>query len=317
MLLGLLVISAALLAQQQARRALRTAESVARMQDAGRLALDVLEADVRMAGHWGLLGRATLVANRARAGEPLPPSFTPAQGVRIDLCGGADSRWAIDLEAHLDGTNDAYGLACGAVGGARPGSDTLVVRRAGEAPVGTLDPGRVHVQSSLLHGALFVPSAGCTSPSDAACLPAGYTPERSTTRPLVVHAYYVSATSTGGTDVPALRRKSFGNVDAASASQAVVDEEIVAGIEDLQVRFGLDHDGDGSVDGFANPGSVPAGSTVVAARLWLRIRAEQREPGHVDHTAYLYADMAAPFLPGDAYRRVVISRTVELRNIRS
>lgn len=317
MLLGLVLIAGALVLHQQSNAALRTTEAVARLQDAGRLALDVLEADLRMASHWGLLGRAELVANRAGAGEPLPAAFTPAQGVRIDLCGGAGSRWVIALEAYLDGTNDAYGLACAAVGGAQPGTDTLVVRRAADAPPAALDPDRIHVQTSHLQGVLFVPSAACTNPADAGCLPAEHVPARSTSRLLVVHAYYVASGSAGGADVPALRRKSFGNVNAANAAQAVSDEEIVAGVEDLQLRFGLDHDGNGSVDGFVNPGAVPAGATVVAATIWLRIRTEQREPGHVDDTAYRYADMAAPFVPRDAYRRIVVSRTVELRNARS
>lgn len=317
MLLSLVLIAGALVAHQRSRAALRTAETVARLQDAGRLALDVLEADVRMASHWGLLSRAALVSNRAGPGEPLPATFTAAQGSRIDLCGGAGSRWAIDLDAYLDGTDDGYGLACGAVGGAQAGSDTLVLRRAAESPASTLDPDRIHLQASHRQGALFVPSPGCTSAPDPACLPAGYSPAASRSRALVVRAYYVSSGSTLRPDLPALRRKSFGNVNASAASDAITDEEIVAGIEDLQVRFGVDHDGDGSVDAHASPGHVPAGGTVVAATLWLRIRAEQRDPGHVDTTAWRYADMAAPFVAGDAFRRIVLSRTIQLRNVRS
>lgn len=316
MLLSLLLVAAALVALQRSRTALRTAETVARLQEAGRLALDVLEADLRMAGHWGLLSGPALVVNRAAPGEPLPAAFTAAQGVRIDLCGGAGSRWAIDLDAYVDGMDDAYGLACGAVGGARPGSDTLVLRRAAEAPAVTLDPDRIHLQASHRQGVLFVPSAGCTSPADAACLPAGYAPAASRSRTLVVRAYYVSSGSALRPDVPALRRKSFGNVNAGAPSDAITDEEIVAGVEDLQLRFGLDHDGDGSIDADGRPGDVPAGSTVVAVTLWLRLRAEQRDPGHLDRTAWRYADMAEPFVAADSFRRVVLSRTIQLRNAR-
>jgi len=134
---------------------------------------------------------------------------------------------------------------------------------------------------------------------------------------LGVRAYYLSSRSTARADVPALRRKAFGNVNAASVGESMTDEELVAGIEDLQLRFGVDHDGDGSIDGNAAPGAVPAGATVVSVTVWLRVRAEDAERGHVDRTAYRYGDMGADFVPDDAYRRIVVSRTVALRNVRT
>lgn len=314
LLLGTLLLAGALAVHQRALAAMRTAETVARLQDAGRLALDVIEADVRMAGFWGRFGSSALVANRAGPGQPLPAPFTPMQGARIDGCGGTGSRWAIDLDTPIDGTDDAYGLACAAASEARPGADTLVLRRAAEAPSVSLVADRIHLQASHAGGALFVPSAGCTDPTSAACLPAGFSPVDSQSRTLVVRAYYVASNSTQQAGVPSLRRKSFGNVNAASVAAALGDEEVATGVEDLQVRFGLDHDGDGSVDGHADPGAVPAGSTVVSATIWLLVRAEDREPGYVDLTAYRYGDMSEPFVPGDAHRRVLVSRTFELRN---
>lgn len=314
LLLGTLLIAGALAVHQRALAAIRTAQTVARLQDAGRHALDVIEADVRMAGFWGQFGSSALVVNRAGPAQPLPAPFTPMQGARIDGCGGAGSRWAIDLDAPVDGTDDAYGLSCAAVGTPRLGADTLVVRRAAEAASASLVVDRIHLQASHVGGTLFVPSPGCVDPMNPACLPSGYSPQDSQARTLVVRAYYVASSSTQRADVPSLRRKSFGNVNAASVATALSDEEVVAGVEDLQVRFGVDHDGDGNVDGHADPGAVPIGATVVTATIWLLIRAEDREPGHVDLTAYRYGDMAAPNVPGDAYRRVLVSRTFGLRN---
>lgn len=316
MLLGLMLIAGALTVHHRSMTAMRTADTVARLQDAGRLALDVIEPDVRMAGFWGRFARPELVVNRAGPGQPLPAPFTPMQGTRIDGCGGADSRWAIDLDAPIGGTDDAYGLSCAAVGEPRPGADTLVVRRAAEAPSESLAVDRIHLQASHVRGALFVPAPGCTNPMNVACLPDGFSPQDSQARTLVVRAYYVASSSTQRADVPSLRRKSFGNVNAAGAAAALVDEEIVAGIEDLQVRLGVDRDGDGSVDAHAEPGAAPDGATVVTATIWLRVRSEDREPGHVDLAAYHYADMVEPYVPGDAYRRVLVSRTIELRNAR-
>lgn len=316
MLLGLMLIAGALTVHQRSLTATRNADTVARLQDAGRLALDVIEVDVRMAGYWGRFAQSSLIVNRAGPGQPLPAPFTSMQGTRIDACGGSDSRWAIDLDRPLDGTDDTYGLSCTAVGEPRPGADALIVRRAAEAPSDLLVADRIHLQASHARGTLFVPSPGCTNPRDVACLPDGFTPQDSQARALVVRAYYVASSSTQRADVPSLRRKSFGNVNAASTATALGDEEIVAGVEDLQVRLGLDEDGNGSVDGHGDPGAVPDGATVVTATIWLLVRAEDREPGHVDLTAYQYADMAVPYVPRDEYRRVLVSRTFQLRNAR-
>jgi type IV pilus assembly protein PilW len=312
--IGLLLIAAALTVHQRCSAALRTLETVARLQEVARLAIDVLEADVRMANCWGLHNHAASVVNRGQPAAARPAPFSAAQGVRIDLCGGSGSHWAIRLDEYLGGSNDGYGLTCPAVGTASPTSDMLVVRRAADVAPSTLAANRIHLQSTRTTAALFVPTVGCTSPRSPACLPASFDPATSQSRELVVHAYYVSTGGSLRPGLPALRRKSFGNVDAAVAADAVSDEELAPGVEDLQVRLGIDTSHDGNVDAYVDPGAVPAGAAVVSATLWLRARSEEPEPGHVDRTAYRYGSMAADWVPNDSYRRIVVSQTVQVRN---
>lgn len=316
LLIGLFLIFGAVTIYQQSRNTFRTTEAVARLQEVARLAFDVLEADVRMASYWGLGNKAEYIINRAGPGQGLPPPFTAAQGDRINQCGGANSNWAINLDQYIAGTNNTYTLTCAAVGTASTTADTLLVRRAADAQPASLDPNRIYLQTSRIQGTMFVPSATCTSPTNPSCIPAAYAPPASQSRALVVHAYYVSQSSTLRNDVPALRRKSFGNVNAGAPSDAITDEEIVPGVEDLQVRFGIDTNGDTNVDQYVNPGAVPAGASVISATIWLRIRSEDREQGYVDGTAYQYADMAAAWTPNDKYRRIVVSKTIQLRNTR-
>ena len=181
------------------------------------------------------------------------------------------------------------------MGGAAAGSDTLVVRRAADDRPVSLEADRIYVQTSRLEGALFVAAATCLSATDPACIPALYWPLTSQSRELVVHGYYVSQQSTQRADVPALRRKSFGNVNAGAVANAITDEEIVAGVEDLQVRFGVDSDGDANVDMLRRPR--------------LRSRGSQRDVGNCSGcvsapksarsassmaSSYQYADMPAP-----------------------
>lgn len=313
MLVGLVLILGAGTLHDRSLAAYRRAESVSRMQEVARLALDVIEADVRAANFWGLHSRADRVANGAGPGDDLPAAFDLAQGARISACGGTGSNWAIDVEAYLDGTDDGYALHCSPfANAASDGADVLVVRRASEVEATTLDVNHLYLQASHLNGELFVPS--CTNPRNAGCVPAALPPPQARSHELEVHAYYVAARSTMRDDLPSLRRKSIGNVNIAAF---VTDEEIAAGVEDLQVRFGVDTDGDANVDAHASPGEVPAGVRVVSATIWLRIRAEERDFGHVDDNRYQYADMAEAFAPGDHFRRLLVARTVHLRNTRT
>jgi hypothetical protein len=59
---------------------------------------------------------------------------------------------------------------------------------------------------------------------------------------------------------------------------------------------------------------ILSSAQVVAVRVWVRVRADQPEMGFVDGRRYLYAD--TDFTPSDNFRRVVMSRTVYLRNSR-
>lgn len=317
MVIGLLLMLGMVAVQQQAGRLHRNVTTVGRMQEIARLAFAVIEADVRMANHWGLHGQSAWIANRGQPGAATPAGFSALQVQRIDQCGGPGSRWAIHLDEYLGGSNGRYALSCPPSGAASGSADTLIVRRVASARPAALDPDRIHLQAGRLQGTLFVPQAGCLNPANAACLPAGLTPATSISRALVVHAYYVSPHSTQRADLPALRRKSFGNVNAASPAGAINDDEIVAGVEDLQVRFGIDSDGDSSLDRYVDPEGVPPGARIVAATVWLRIRSEDRETGYVDDTAYRYADMASAWTPRDPYRRIVVAKTIELRNSRS
>lgn len=335
LLLGLFLIFGAVTIYNQSRSTFRTTEAVARLQEVARLAFDVLEADVRMASYWGLNNRAEFIVNRASSTGGLPSPFTTTpidQGVRMSQCGAANSNWAIDLDRYIDGSNNSYTLTCGPFGGAAStASDTLVIRRGAEVAPTALDPDRIYLQTSRIQGTLFVPSSSCTDPASAACIPAAYAPPASQSRALVVHAYYISTRSTLRADVPSLRRKTFGNVNAGTASDAITDEEIVPGVEDMQVCLGVDTNGDTNIDSYVNPGAVAATASVVSATIWLRIRSEDRDLSGVDGNSYVpvptddatalsqcgaAAVMAAAFTPNDRFRRIVVSKTIQLRNLR-
>ncbi len=313
LVIGLFLVLGAVTVYNQSRNAYRASEGVARLQETARLAMDVIETDIRMANYWGMGNRAEYIVNRAAAGQPAPAGWAPLQQANASRCGGANSNWMINLEEYIGGSNNAYTLAC-AASNYQPASDVVFIRRANETAPQTLDLNRVYLQTSRIQGTLFVPA--CNDPTSPACIPADYLPPQSASRELEAHVYYVSSQSTLRADVPSLRRKRLANINGLAAANVVIDEEIVPGVEDLQVRFGVDTNDDTNIDQYVEPGAVPANARVVSATIWLRIRAEDMDLSHRDETAYQYADMAAAWTPNDNFRRIVISKTIHIRNTR-
>jgi type IV pilus assembly protein PilW len=287
----------------QSRATFRVTESVSRLQENARFALDALEPDIRMAHYWGMTARTDKIQGQA----------APADPVAFAVAGDCGQNWAVNLAAEVDGANNGYTWTCAANGGAQPGSDTLVVRRVEVDPVAA-QAGTLHVQSARFQdGRLFV---GDT-------VPPGFSAATSDTYRLVVNGYYVSPTSTlstPGNPVPSLRVKTL---TGTAAGPAVVDQEVLPGVEDMQIQLGIDTDafGDpnrGSIDRYVNPGDpvlTQPDVVVLAVRLWLRLRTERPETGYADTTAYEYADLDMP-APNDAFRRIVVSKTIYIRNAR-
>ncbi len=312
--IGSFLMIGAITVLTQSRTAYRVMESVSRLQENARFALDALEPDIRMASYFGLTSRSSKIQGRAIPQAPIPRGFSVGND-----CG---ANWTINVADEVDGTNNGYGWACPAFGrAAQPAADTVVVRRVSEDPIAPpLEGGTLYVQSARFEDSqLFV----------GPLIPAGYLPAISQTHRLIVNGYYVSAHSsldTPGNDVPSLRVKTL--VGGARGPR-IADREVLPGVEDLQVQFGIDTDevGEadrGSIDRYVNPGNPILGSfsaafnpdaTILAVRIWIRLRAERPENGFTDTKNYIYADQDVP-TPNDGYRRTVISTTIYLRNAR-
>jgi type IV pilus assembly protein PilW len=272
--------------------------------------LDAIEPDIRMASYFGLTTRANRILGRATENDP--QAFLAAAN-------DCDTNWAVDLADEIEGWNNGYPWAvCGAFGAAQPTSDALTVRRVTEDPI---PPGGTVANTLYVQSARFQQSQLFIGPA----LPAGYLPATSATHQLIVNGYYVSQNSTldqPGNNVPSLRRKFL-------AGLGVNDEEVLPGVEDMQIQFGLDTDPVGTanrgvIDRYVNPEDPIIDPTnvafmpnaqILAVRVWLRLRAERPERGYNDGATYTYADQnVGPF--NDEFRRIVVSKTIYLRNAR-
>ncbi len=311
--IGSFLMLGALTVFMHSRTTFRVNDSVSRLQENARFVIDVMEPNVRMAGYFGLTSLSSKIANKATPLEPVPA------GMVVD--GDCGQNWSIDLATEVDGTNNDYGWACAALGGgAQPQTDTLVVHRVTEDPIPLLQADTMYLQSARFRDShLFVGDA----------VPAGFLAVTSQTHALMVFGYYVSQNSsldTPGNPVPSLRMKTL--VGGAPGPR-VDDREVLPGVEDFQVQFGVDTDilgapNRGSVDRYVNPGDpiITPGdpgflpnAKILAVRIWLRIRAERPENGFSDTAGYVYADQSVPAF-NDQFRRTVVTKTIYLRNAR-
>ncbi|HUF71476.1 MAG TPA: PilW family protein [Gammaproteobacteria bacterium] len=313
--IGSFLIIGALTVFSQSRTTFRINESVSRLQENARFVFDVLEPEIRMANFWGLRTRAYVIDGRARDDAPL-------SGV---VAGDCDTDWAIDLDAAVAANNDGYdwpGCDPGPAGAdAVANADTLVVRRASVNVTDPPAPNTLYLQTTLGDAAtLFLDDA----------IPAGFNADQSETHELIVNGFYVSENSalgTAGNPVPSLRRKRLRNGNAGDPG--IVDEEILPGVEDMQVQLGVDTDPVGGsergiVDRYVNPddpildpgdAAFNTDAEILSVRVWLRLRGDRPENGLPADNGYTYADQVVDPI-NDGFRRIVASKTIYLRNAR-
>jgi type IV pilus assembly protein PilW len=301
--IGSFLMIGAMQVYNQSRQAYIINDSIARVQETAQFAMDTVEADLRMASNWGRHSRGASVEGRSMAGNDNP------LGLAAPVNCGAD--WALNLGRPLEGTNNNYVLPCGATGGAQANSDVITTRRATVAAT-PLSAGRLQIQTTRIQGQLF----------DDGGVPPGFSPVDSETHDLLVNSYYVSPDSTLIPGVPTLRRKSLVYAGGAAAIQ---DQEVAPGVENMQLQFGVDVNNDNTVDRYVNPGDLifdPAdaafipGAKVITARIWLVVRSISPEVGLNDLRNYAPGDVVLG-VPNDDYRRLLVSKTILLRNARS
>ncbi len=298
--IGSFLMVGAVQVYNQSRQAFVINESIARVQETAQFAMDTIEADLRMASNFGMQSRGLAIDGRSVVGDP-NPNLLPAPG-------GCGADWALELNRPVEGDNNAYGLPCAPAGGAQANSDTITTRRATVAAT-PLAAGRLQIQSSRIQGTLFADGA----------IPTGYTVADSETHDLMVSTYYVSPNSALIPGVPTLRRQTL------VPGPGIVDQEIAPGVENIQLQLGVDVDEDNTVDRYVNPGDpildplnaafIP-GAKVITARLWMVVRGVSPETGIQDNVNYAPGDVNLGQY-NDQFRRMMVSKTILLRNARS
>ncbi len=333
--IGTFLMWGAITVYSRSRNTYQVSEQVSRLQENARYAVSVIEPDLRLANMWGLMNDPTIAT-----GTALPTQAASLLSGTTTNCG---TNFALNLVEIIRGDNNSYTLgparvaACNAYNSnPQVGADTITVRRVTQAATAATN--------NTLQ--LYATRSGSFSQVFKSGVAPGALGPNAEIHDVIVDTYYIDKDSVGRVGIPALRRISL------ISGPAFSDQEVISGVEDLQVQFGIDlgrdADNNGVVDDvdnngipdsftgiasqYVNPDSalltaVPLRVLVVSVRFWLLIRSETAEQGFTDTNTYQYGDRTIgngttatlsaagkAYVPGDNFRRLLVARTVQLRN---
>ena len=312
------------------RQSYRTNEALSLVQDNGRYAAGLLARELRLTGYKGSCGPNTTINNLL---DPDGAGYDPA---------------LFDLDNALQGWNNALPVETftQGVSGYVAGTDVLLSKHAGlltsltasgNTPTNAANINLTNSMSGIAKGTIVVVSdhQGCDIFQNGADANASNLNRGAGGAPgniasgLFSHQYegdmeiytfrsalyYIGAGADGR---PALRRRLF---DQGSAS----DELLADGVEDMQITYGEDLNGDRRVDRYCPADAIASWRDVLAARVTLRVASRTADILDVDQ-ALTYDDGAADPDPdgceatevtpdtSDRRLRQVFTTTIALRN---
>ena len=312
--IGLLILAGVVTVFANSSAARNEVDRTSRQIENGRYASELLTEDLRLAGFHGEFDVGAVAAPGALPGDP---------------CSLNAADWSAWMPLHLQGFDDGAGFASAncTLTNHKPNTDVLVVRRARACVAGTAGcdaavAGKPYVQVSLCQtqATAYVLGLQGTATFDRLLKDCATT---AGLREYYTRIYFISTDNGGGANVPTLKRLELTGSGWTTAP-------LVEGIEEFQLEYGLDNDGDGAPDDYAaDPGNHPAGActgacpvtnwmNVVTVRFHLLARNLDESPGYTDAKTYVLgtdaAGAAIELTPGGRYRRHVYSGLVRVVN---
>jgi type IV pilus assembly protein PilW len=323
LLLGLLLTLAVTSLFIGSNRSFRENEQLAAMQDQARFALAALSRDFSMSGYWGGVFSGTDLVAAPSASEALPAA--------ID-CGAPEESWAFRTDRRIEFRNQDSDIAVASrfhcLDAVMPDSDIVGLRRvSGQMAVSSIDctavkllPWHFYLKTNGTVGSLIrTPASGSYDP----CVGEAPTAPGSQYYRYIARLYYVrDYARQPGDGVPSLCRRELRH----EASPGMADECLADGIENLQVVFGIDTNGDGVADRYDPTPADDALQQAISVQISVLVRTQRGFPQYRDEKTYQMGDWN--YTPSEVeededlpaarravhhYRRV-FSTQVQLRN---
>jgi type IV pilus assembly protein PilW len=303
--LGLMVVAGMALVFANTSAARNEIDRISRQIENGRYAIELLREDIQLAGYFGETNMPLV---------PLPAAVP-------DPCSVDPTVWPLDMKVHVQGVNNfdptaspPDNLSCLPTTGndaVKVGTDVIIIRRVKTCAAGALDCDAVDNNKPYLQvplcstetatHELAIKSAGTFAHTIKDCA----TP--AVLRPYVVYFFYVGADNT-------LKRAEFTGAAIGNITP------LVDGIENLQLDYGVDNDGDGSADVYLSGSPTTlwtpdALANVMTVEINLLARNTELSPGFNDTRIYNLGSSGGTVGPfNDARRRNVYSTMVRVQN---
>ena len=317
MTLGLIILSGVLVVFVNTSTARNEVEKTSRQIENGRYASELLTEDIRLAGFYGELNVGSLSAPAALPTNP---------------CSLAVADWKSWMPVHLQGYDESgFTSANCTLTNRKANTDVLVVRRARACAAG------IDGCESAVNGRPYLQVSLCASQMVANPYKLGLQgtetfdlQKKSCTggtladkREYMVRIYFIATDNGFGDSVPTLKR-----LELTGSGWSIVP--LVEGIEELQLHYGIDSDGDGAADVYvSNPNDYPTGActgacprdnwmNVVTVQFHLLSRNLETSPNYTDTKTYYFGKDALnndiTRTPNDAYRRHIYTSLVRVPN---
>lgn len=307
MVLGLILLGAVVTLFSQTRTSFSQNEKMARIQEDGRFALETLSRDLSMAGFLADLLTPSAVETEAGAGL----------GEDCGPVGASD--WVLSQRDPITGTHtglvqtDNAGSAaasaaheCLAAAEIHPGGDVVSIKRlrGGVIAPAALEAGKRYLRTNGTVGLMY------QAPYPAA--PSMTVPPPSEDWEYAPTIYFLrNFARQAGDGIPTLCRKIIDPITNSLASDCLVE-----GVEDLQVQYGLDMDGNGAVDRYSNAPAPDEYGSIISARVSLLVRSLEPVTGYRNDKTYRLGN-SPPYTPDDNFYRRAFTTTVAIRNLRN
>lgn len=314
MAIGLILLTVLAIIVANSSRSQKEITLSAQQIENGRTAMDILGDDIHHAGYWGYY----FGAGTAPGSLPDPCDVSAA---------GLTSAMSIPVQAY--NAPGASPLSCLAGANYLAGTDILVLRHASTSVAASLSATGVYIQSTPKPTDSNNPIVATgTGTFNLTARNGSGTNVTAPIRGYEVHIYFISpcsvpsgsggtvcaSTDDGGAPIPTLKR-----LELNQSTGTLKLTPLVEGIENLQIDYGIDSDGDGAPDGgsfIADPGSVANWQKVMALQVYVLARNTQSSSDFTDLKSYTLGTTAIPAATGSAahYRRHVYAATLRLKN---
>lgn len=294
-------------------------DSISRIQENGRFAMEIVAQDLRMAGFWGCAAfdpddTENIVNNL----DPTSAGYNAflhdfvgmgaIQGTENDGLNGSDSFTLRGAKPNQVNIHPPYNIATSdalnvTATNSIQADDIVMISNCRGADIFqvTGTTAAVADQNGIVHTTGGVDPGNynpttCKGGGNLHCLSQTYGSDSAMFEIQTV-TYTIAAGSSGE---PALWRSENGT-----------DVELVEGVEEMQILYGIDDDGDGFANQYVPVAAVPDMNDVIAVRFMLLMRSEDAFVAEVPQT---YTYNGNTVTPNDRRLRQVFQTTIALRN---